>query len=242
MSNEQEKILARVETLFKQAKNELTKEDFDSAFKQVVELILKREKMMMEHVDVMEKLYAEITRKQSDIHFKTFEDFRKKMTEMVDAKLATLKDGEDGVDGKDADEEMMMQKMMAQMKPMHEAMMKEIAGLLPVSIEDVKNLRKELDELRRLRATGGRMFGGGTSTIGVQAALGRILISGEEVSFSGTSGTLANIPASGTEKLFRGGVRMQRGTGKDYTISGATVTLATAAVVGEIFLADYEKA
>lgn len=62
---------------------------------------------------------------------------------------------------------------------------------------------------------------------------------GEEVAFTGTSGTLAHTPTAGTLRLYRGGVRIQEGAGKDYTLSGAAITLASAASVGEIFLADY---
>jgi hypothetical protein len=61
----------------------------------------------------------------------------------------------------------------------------------------------------------------------------------EEVSASGTSFTLAHTPIVGTLRLYRGGARQQRGAGKDYTMSGATGTLAAAAAVGEVFLADY---
>lgn len=63
---------------------------------------------------------------------------------------------------------------------------------------------------------------------------------GETVSFTGTSGTLTHTPVAGTLSLYRGGARQQLGGGNDYTISGATITLAVAASVGEIFLADYQ--
>lgn len=65
------------------------------------------------------------------------------------------------------------------------------------------------------------------------------VVKGETVSFSGTSGTLANTPTSGSLALYRGGTRQQEGIGNDYTISGAVITLAVAASAGEIFLADY---
>jgi hypothetical protein len=71
-----------------------------------------------------------------------------------------------------------------------------------------------------------------------------ILVEDEAVSFSGTSGTLADTPSTvpgfTKVKLHRGGVRMKVGAGNDFTISGATITLATAAG-SENFTADYWK-
>lgn len=79
------------------------------------------------------------------------------------------------------------------------------------------------------------------TTAFVQAALPTTVnfVTGEVVSFSGTSGTLANTPTSGSVALYKNGSRLQSGSGNDYTISSATITLASAAVSGDIFLADY---
>ncbi len=78
----------------------------------------------------------------------------------------------------------------------------------------------------------------GTKIISATGSSGTSVI-GEVVSFSGTSGTLANTPQAGTLRLFRGGSRQQSGAGNDYTLAVATITLAQAALTGEIFLADY---
>ena len=114
-----------------------------------------------------------------------------------------------------------------------------LQGKERLRIEAIDNLREELDELKA-RPLG--RSGGGTSTMGVQFALERLQVREEEVTFTGTAGSLANIPEANTVRLFRGGVRMQRGTGKDYTISGKDITLTIAAVTGEIFIADYIRA
>lgn len=52
---------------------------------------------------------------------------------------------------------------------------------------------------------------------------------------------LANTPVSGSVALYRNGVRMRAGSGKDYTISGATITFETggAPLTGEDLEADY---
>lgn len=57
---------------------------------------------------------------------------------------------------------------------------------------------------------------------------------------SGTSLSLAHSPAANTLQLFKNGVRLKEGSGNGYTISGTTITLTTALVVGDWFCADYE--
>ena len=59
-------------------------------------------------------------------------------------------------------------------------------------------------------------------------------INGSNVTF-----TLANTPVSGTEDVKRNGVSLNAGAGNDYTISGNTITLATAPVSGETILVTY---
>jgi hypothetical protein len=70
-------------------------------------------------------------------------------------------------------------------------------------------------------------------------------VENEVVTFSGTSGTLANTPnlaAGYTQvKLYRNGVRLNPGGGNDFTWSGTTITLTTAAGGSDLFLADYYK-
>jgi hypothetical protein len=70
-------------------------------------------------------------------------------------------------------------------------------------------------------------------------------VEGEVVTFSGTSGTLANTPNTSTGytfvKLYRNGIRQNYGGGNDYTVSGTTVTLTTAAGGSDVFVADYYK-
>lgn len=50
---------------------------------------------------------------------------------------------------------------------------------------------------------------------------------------------LAETPVSGSVKLYLNGQRLQSGIGKDYTITGSAITLATAPSTGEVLLADY---
>ena len=68
-------------------------------------------------------------------------------------------------------------------------------------------------------------------------------VEAEPVSFSGTSGTLAHTPSvvSGFTKvkLYRNGMRLAEGGGKDWTRSGAVITLNVAAGGSDYFEADY---
>lgn len=57
---------------------------------------------------------------------------------------------------------------------------------------------------------------------------------------SGTALTLAHSPAANTLQLFRNGVRVKKGTGNGYTISGTNITLTTAKKASDDFTADYE--
>ena len=103
-----------------------------------------------------------------------------------------------------------------------------------------------------LAATAGmtEIYSDGTNVVALTSGVGSgstppVPVPDEVVSFSGTSGTLANTPSTtpGYDKvrLYRNGTRQMLGGGNDFTISGATITLAVAAVAGDNFQADYWK-
>jgi hypothetical protein len=58
---------------------------------------------------------------------------------------------------------------------------------------------------------------------------------------SNTTFTLANTPTAGSEKVYLNGVRLFVGGSNDYTISGATITMAAAPLTGERIIVDYRK-
>ena len=60
-------------------------------------------------------------------------------------------------------------------------------------------------------------------------------IDGENAAF-----TLASIPVLNTVKIYLNGLLQQPGEGKDYTVSGQTVTFVIAPQVGDIILAEYD--
>jgi hypothetical protein len=56
-----------------------------------------------------------------------------------------------------------------------------------------------------------------------------------------TTYTLAFTPVSGKLKLFLNGIRLRSGVGNDYTISTATITMASAPASTDVLIADYIK-
>lgn len=58
---------------------------------------------------------------------------------------------------------------------------------------------------------------------------------------SNTAFTLANTPVSGSEHVYLNGVLQESGAGNDYTISGTTITMATAPLSGEKLRVSYRK-
>jgi hypothetical protein len=58
---------------------------------------------------------------------------------------------------------------------------------------------------------------------------------------SNTIYTLAFTPVSSKLKLFLNGIRLRSGAGNDYTISTATITMATAPTSNDVLIADYIK-
>ncbi len=67
-------------------------------------------------------------------------------------------------------------------------------------------------------------------------------IFGEELSYTNNTftGTVANAPIAGLERVFRNGQRMNEGAGNDYTLSGSTFTFAKKLTPGTLVLVDYE--
>jgi len=61
------------------------------------------------------------------------------------------------------------------------------------------------------------------------------------VNGSNATFTLANTPTSGSEHVYLEGLLLKSGSGNDYTISGATITMLTAPLTGEKIQVSYRK-
>lgn len=132
-----------------------------------------------------------------------------------------------------------------------------------VVIEAIEHLRDELNEIRRFK--GGGINGaanralyqlldvsiaGITNGQSIQwdgnqwvaytpSSSSITFVDSEEPIGSGSTFTLASAPVAGSLKLYRGGARQQQGIGKDFTLSGQTITLDVGLSSGEVLLADY---
>lgn len=58
---------------------------------------------------------------------------------------------------------------------------------------------------------------------------------------SNTTYTLANTPTSGSEHVYLNGILQESGSGNDYTISGATITMLTAPLANDKIRVSYRK-
>jgi hypothetical protein len=61
------------------------------------------------------------------------------------------------------------------------------------------------------------------------------------VNGSNTTFTLANTPTTGSEHVYLNGVLQESGSGNDYTISSATITMLTAPISGDKLRVSYRK-
>ena len=113
-----EKNLKKLEKLFSLMDSDtLTKEDFVKAFENVVNVVLKIEKRNSEAIDLLEKTYSNLLEKIKNDHTSNLSDLKKEITaeykskiNLLDGKIATIKDG------KDADETQIVKNVISQIK------------------------------------------------------------------------------------------------------------------------------
>lgn len=155
--------------------------------------------------------------------------------------------GEKGIDGKDAEPVEVQNTDIAEI-------LNQIVEKQLLSVDHIRGLPERLKEVHSTARTAVMRGGGDTVKAGAGISISRtangvsiISTSGtgtkvrdEEPSGSGTSFTLAHTPIANTLQLYRGGIRIQQGAGKDYTLSGNTITLSSSLSTGEVLLADYE--
>ena len=89
-----------------------------------------------------------------------------------------------------------------------------------------------------LNFIGATVADAGNGITNITLSAGGTVVSGEEVSGSGTSWTLAQTPTSGTLRVFLNGMRAKEGAGNDYTVSGTTITTSLSWDAGQV-MADY---
>lgn len=206
---------------------------------------------------INEKLDAALQEQESGMNF-------------IRDKIQKIKEGTDGVPGlpgKDADEQAIIQAVLAQIPAVtmpdmyddaelqakideHAKAIEELKakgtsstpgwGAHPLNIYQSGTIKAET--ARHINFTGATVTQSpdGVTTVAISAG-GVNSIYGEDLTPQGpgTSYTLAHTPTVGTVRLYRGGSYQQAGVGKDYTISGAVITLSTTTQTGELLLVDY---
>lgn len=115
-----EKNLAKLESLLKMLDNGLTKEEFVTVLEKVIELVLKIEKRNSDAVSSIEETYKLLIERIKNDHSSTLSDLKKQvdsvfvdkqiskirqdLTDAIQKKINSVKDGAPGRPGKDADE------------------------------------------------------------------------------------------------------------------------------------------
>lgn len=101
-------------------------------------------------------------------------------------------------------------------------------------LEIARQLERVLARLARLETQERPLFDVAVTRLWVWNETPSGAINGANVTF-----TLAHAPVAGTLRLYQNGLRLAEGVGNDYTLSGATITMAIAPVTGDRLLADY---
>jgi hypothetical protein len=224
--------------------------------KQRAEMLAMVEKKMSEMENMRGQHSSEISYEMKEKE-KEMMDYCKSMMAKIEKQneneMNFIKDKVSGLkDGQDANEQRVIQKateeVLAKIPPNKElqpetgqSIVNKVA-LLPEGerwlIEDVKDLRKELDEVKK-RPIG--TFGGGGGGFSVGAMNFHIIddeTPSEVPNGVITDFTLANTPSpSSSLKVYQDGQRMKLTT--DYTLSGRTVSFVTAPLTDSIITFDY---
>ena len=259
--------LKKIKEFIELSRSSLTEEEFVSAFKKVLDYLKRMEQKLNLEIEMLENKYIkivnsikanygsdikEIKKETKDYCQKEVSDIIKK----VNAKMAEVKDGVNGLNA-DVDEVARMASEIARgevlpLIPKIEDIEKDLPKL-GVAMRDglellkgddrleisaIKDLKKELEEIRELKGKLGG--GGGTSYIGISQHFVDDETPSGAINGTNKDFVLANTPnPTASLKVFRGGAR-QRIT-EDYTFSGRTISFITALVAGEIILCDYRK-
>ncbi len=245
MPANQEK-LAKLREIMKITTEGLTKSEFLSSFKAVINHVLKTEVKLIEKVDLLSRQLKGENNKLSESTQASLSD----LTEELNKDMATAlkqqktslefiydkmrrvknglngKNGLDGLDGEDADQVDI------------DKLIKKVLDEIEVPEVDLDKVKEDIEELKERPI--GKLGGGGFSKIHMESKMI------DDETLSGTvngsnkvflTTNTPNPPAS--LKVFRGGAR-QRIT-EDYTFTGRTITFIIAPVSGEVILVDYRK-
>lgn len=153
-----------------------------------------------------------------------------------------------GIDGKDADEEIIVSKVLRKIPPPEEVILdgpdeirnklELLQGKERLALEAIKGLKKELEEIRIIRSR--KLGGGGFSKIHMESKFVDDETPTGNVNSTNKDFVLEYLPnPTASLKVYVNGQKMT--TTEDYTLSSKTITLTTAPPTGSIVRCDYRK-
>jgi hypothetical protein len=256
--NDMTQKLEQFQKLLQLTNEGLTREEFFSEFKKVIQQVFQIEVKMLEKINLaIDNLKSDHETMKGDTQYsldemkeqcmqmikeanksfilkteKMFEEQRNGMNFIHD-KVRRIKegvDGEQGPAGKDADESKIITEVLKKVPKT------DVSDF--VSKAELKVLEEEIETLKRMKRLGGV---GGTSYLGIQQHFVNSEVPTGTVNGTNTVFTLEFTPnPTDSLRVFVNGARMKSG-GEDFTVSNRTITFVTAPPTTSIILVDYMK-
>ena|SRR3990167_3332621 len=255
-----EQKLKKLENLLNLLDESLTKEEFVKSFEAVVNLILKVQKDLQDKnevaIDSLEKMFEKLALKLESANKEDITEIKVKIE-------GALKDQQAGMNliydkmkdirsGRDADEEKIVEKVLARIPPPPQFEKVEpetpeqtrnkleyLKGKERLRIEAIAGLKEAIEELKERKPLGDRILGmgGGKRPIYVQEVPSGTL-DGSNREF-----TLTTNYVSDSVSISVNGVEQRPGSTREYILSGKTITFAAdnIPVEGDNLWVKYEK-
>lgn len=240
--------LKKLQEILKQINEGLTRQDFELAFKKVLEIVLKMQKKNEETSEALKSIYNSLMGKiQNDYkkdsgdlktwlgkELKKYPSIMNSLKTEIDERMAMIRDG------KDADETLIVENVLLKIpkdtsKEIRDKLEK-LDGKERLKIEAIDELKEKLEELGKVKTQ--RFGGGGFSKIAMDSHFVDDETPSGTVNGVNTVFVLANTPnPTASLKVFLNGQKMK--LGEDYTFNGRTITFLTAPPTGSIILCDY---
>jgi hypothetical protein len=254
-----ENRLNKLKELLKLTSEGLTREEFVSEFKKILEIFLAMkiatEKKQKEIVALAEKTLAEIenktnnyTEKEADTLRTLFARLEKQQQDdlnFVKDKVRGLTDGEDGHTPTKSELEEIIKPLIPPVVEAKEMTAEQLRDKLEslnddnkLRIEAIYKLEERLKELENRPVYKGGSIGGGFSVNAMELHIVDDSTPTGSVDGANTNFVLSHTPSPSTSlKLYVNGQRVK--LTEDFSISGTTITFVTAPPTGSIITADF---
>lgn len=233
----------------------LTRKDFEAAFAQVVEYVKKNGKQTEEDVKTLTQAvnsaisriestasenYAKTSEKLTGEAEKALNDVQFKVEALIAECQAKMDEMHDGEDGEDADEDEIVEKVLALIPEHKEESAEETRDLLEtltgeerLKIDAINNLREELDRLEKEIKKGGTIIGGARG-VGVLDEGQTVALSAQWLNFTGAGVSVSNVGNQTVIQITGGGV----GSTTPIQDSGSITDLTTIVTLAHTPYAD----